>query len=66
MNLFQLNRAEAYVAMKENNIAFIGGYEPLTAEIFKNSKKKYSNTIFINLSSSISLKEKNIFSFKVY
>ena len=52
--------------MKENNIAFIGGYEPLTAEIFKNSKKKYSNTIFINLSSSISLKEKNIFSLKVY
>jgi hypothetical protein len=28
--------------MKKNNIAFIGGYEPLTAEIFKNSKKKYS------------------------
>jgi DUF1009 family protein len=52
--------------MKKSNIAFIGGYEPLTAEIFKNSKKKYSNTFFINLSSSISLKEKNIFSLKVY
>ena len=52
--------------MKKNNIAFIGGYESLTAEIFKNSKKKYSNTIFINLSSSITLKEKNIFSLKVY
>ena len=52
--------------MKKSNIAFIGGYEPLTAEIFKNSKNKYSNTIFINLSSSISLKEKNIFSLKVY
>jgi hypothetical protein len=50
VNLFQLNRAEACVAMKKNNIAFIGGYEPLTAEIFKNSKKKYSNSIFINLS----------------
>ena len=40
MNLFQLNRAEAYVDMKKSNIAFIGGYESLTAEIFKNSKKK--------------------------
>ena len=66
MNLFQLNRAEAYVAMKKSNIAFIGGYEPLTAEIFKNSLNKYSNTVFINLSSSISSKEKNIFSLKVY
>ena len=46
MNLFHLNRVEAYVAMKKNNIAFIGGYEPLTAEIFKNSKNNYSNTIF--------------------
>ena len=52
--------------MKKSNIAFIGGYEPLTAEIFKNSKNKYSNLIFINLSSSISLKEKNIFSLKAY
>ena len=52
--------------MKKNNIAFIGGYEPLTAEIFKNSKKKYSNTIFVNLSSSISFNKKNIFSLKVY
>ena len=52
--------------MKKSRIAFIGGYEPLTAEIFKNSKKKYSNTLFINLSSSISSKEKNIFSLKVY
>ncbi len=52
--------------MKKNNIAFIGGYEPLTSEIFKNSKKKYSNSIFINLSSPITLKEKNIFSCKIY
>ena len=52
--------------MKKSNIAFIGGYEPLTAEIFKNSTNKYSNTVFINLSSPISLKEKNIFSLKVY
>ena len=66
MNLFQLNRVGAYVAMKKSNIAFIGGYEPLTAEIFKNSLNKYSNTVFINLSSSISSKEKNIFSLKVY
>ena len=52
--------------MKKSNIAFIGGYEPLTAEIFKKSKKKYSNIIFINLSSSISLIEKDIFSLKVH
>ena len=52
--------------MRKSNIAFIGGYEPLTANIFKNSKKKYANIIFINLSNSISLKEKNIFSLKVY
>ncbi|MDC0032041.1 UDP-2,3-diacylglucosamine diphosphatase LpxI [Pelagibacteraceae bacterium] len=66
MTLFQSNQVEAYVAMKKSRIAFIGGYEPLTAEIFKNSKKKYSNTLFINLSSSISSKEKNIYSLKVY
>ena len=52
--------------MKKDSIAFIGGYEPLTAEIFKRSNKKYSTTVFINLSSSISLKEKNIFSLKVF
>ena len=39
MTLFQSNQVEAYVAMKKSRIAFIGGYEPLTAEIFKNSKK---------------------------
>ncbi|MDG2416832.1 MAG: hypothetical protein P8M06_03790 [Pelagibacterales bacterium] len=50
--------------MKKSNIAFIGGYEPLTAEIYKNSKKKYSNTIFINLSTSISLKKKKYIFFK--
>ena len=52
--------------MKKNRVAFIGGYEPLTAEIFINSKKRYSHPIFINLSSSFSSKEKNIFSLKIY
>tara|TARA_B100001093_G_scaffold355443_1_gene340039 strand:+ start:215 stop:1039 length:825 start_codon:yes stop_codon:yes gene_type:complete len=52
--------------MKKNSIAFIGGYEPLTAKIFRNSKSKYLNSIFINLSSSDSFKEKNIFSLKAY
>ncbi len=52
--------------MKKNNIAFIGGFEPLTAKIFKNSKKNYIESIFINFSSANLSKEKNIFSFKIY
>jgi hypothetical protein len=52
--------------MKKNKIAFIGGYEPLTASIFKNSKKNYIESIFINLSSDTLFKEKNIFSLKIY
>ncbi len=52
--------------MKKNNIAFIGGYEPLTAKIFKNSNKNYTNSIFINISSSYSLRQNKIFAFKIY
>ncbi len=52
--------------MKKNNVAFIGGYEPLTAKIFKNSKNFYKDPIFIDLSSSNIPKEKKIFSLKIY
>ena len=52
--------------MKKNNIAFIGGYEPLTANIFKRSKEIFSDSIFINLNSPTTLKHKKIFSLKVY
>ena len=52
--------------MKKNDIAFIGGYEPLTAKIFKNSKKNFKKSIFIDLSNSKLSKEKKIFSLKVY
>jgi len=64
--LFWLSRIEVYVAMIKNNIAFIGGYEPLTAKIFKNSKKNFKKSIFIDLSNSKLTKEKKIFSLKVY
>ena len=52
--------------MKRNNIAFIGGYEPLTASIFKRSKEIFLDSIFINLNSSTSFKHKKIYSIKVY
>ena len=52
--------------MKKNNIAFIGGYEPLTSNIFKKSKKNFSNSIFIDLNSSTSLIEKKIYSLKIH
>ena len=66
MTSFPLSQAGVYVAMKRNNIAFIGGYEPLTANIFKKSKEIFIDSIFINLNSSTSLKRKKIYSLKVY
>ncbi len=63
---FPLSQVGVYVAMKRNNIAFIGGYEPLTANIYKRSKGIFQDTIFINLNSSTAIKNKKIYSLKIY
>ena len=52
--------------MKRNSIAFIGNYEPLTAQIFNFSKRNYNLTIFINLSDSRTPKSKSIFRLKIH
>ena len=52
--------------MKSNvSLCVIGGYDPLARAYFKNLKKKYNSTFFINLL-NISFAEKDLYNFKIY
>ncbi len=50
----------------KNNVAIIGNYEPLTANVLKESKINFNKIIFINLSAKKKLSIRDIYNFKIY
>jgi len=49
----------------DTSISIIGGYDELSKSLFKNLKKKYKSTIFINLISTNN-HDKNLYNFKIF